>query len=72
VTPCPLGAVAMSVEPRWLSKKQLRAMTGLAPSTIDRLEKAGLFPKRFRVGFRVFWDYYLVVEWMLKQMKKAA
>jgi predicted DNA-binding transcriptional regulator AlpA len=43
-------------------------MTGLAPSTTDRLEKAGLFPKRFYVGFRVFWDYFLVVEWMRKQM----
>jgi prophage regulatory protein len=68
VTPYPLGAVAMFAEPRWLSKKQLRAMTGLAPSTIDRLEKLGQFPKRFYVGFRVFWDYYLVVEWMQEQM----
>jgi len=60
-------------EPRRLSKKQLRAMIGLSFSQIDRREKADpLFPKRFYVGSRVFWDYYKVVEWMQQQMKKAA
>jgi predicted DNA-binding transcriptional regulator AlpA len=60
----------MDKEPKWVSKKQLRAMIGLSFSQIDRLEQSDpLFPKRFPVGRgRVFWDYNLVVEWMLKQM----
>ena len=35
---------------RLLSKKEVRARVLYSPAQIDRLEKAGLFPKRVQLG----------------------
>ena len=41
---------------RLLSKKDVRSRVLFSPAHIDRLEKAGLFPKRVRLGQnRVGW-----------------
>jgi prophage regulatory protein len=47
-----------------LSKKQVRELVGLSSAQIDRLEKDGKFPKRVRIGFRVFWVQIEIEEWL--------
>jgi prophage regulatory protein len=50
---------------RLLSKKQVREVVLYAPAHIDRLEKAGRFPKRVRLGpGRVGWVEDEVMEWL--------
>jgi prophage regulatory protein len=50
---------------RILSKKQVRALVLYSPAHIDRLEKAGLFPRRVRLGpARVGWIEEEVLEWL--------
>ena len=39
-----------------LTKKQVREKVGFSSAHIDRMEKANRFPKRVRIGFRVFWS----------------
>ena len=52
---------------RFLSKKQVRELTTLAFASIDRLEKAGKFPKRKHIGWRVVWIEAEVLAWMKEQ-----
>ena len=40
----------MTSSPRFLSKKQVRDLVLFSYAHIDRLEKAGLFPKRVRLS----------------------
>lgn len=50
---------------RILSKKELRALVLYSPAHIDRLEKAGLFPKRVHLGpCRVGWIEDEVLAWL--------
>ena len=50
---------------RILCKKQVRALVLYSPAHIDRLEKAGLFPKRVRLGAaRVGWIEKEVLDWL--------
>jgi prophage regulatory protein len=50
---------------RLVSKKELRAIVLYSPAHIDRLEKAGLFPKRVSLGpGRVGWIESEVIEWL--------
>ena len=50
---------------RILSKKDLRALVLYSPAYIDRLEKAGLFPKRVHLGpCRVGWVESEVFAWI--------
>jgi predicted DNA-binding transcriptional regulator AlpA len=55
---------ALVAQKRWLSKKDLRKKIGLSNATIDRMEKDGRFPKRFAVGYRVFWWEHEINDWM--------
>jgi prophage regulatory protein len=56
---------------RILSKKELRALVLYSPSHIDRLEKAGLFPKRVRLGpCRVGWIESEVLDWQRQRIKE--
>jgi predicted DNA-binding transcriptional regulator AlpA len=65
VTPYPLGAVAMCAESRWLTKKDIKHLTSLGSSTIDRLEAEGKFPKRERpTEGRAIWIEEKILEWM--------
>ena len=48
-----------------LSKKQVRAIVLYSFAHIDRLEKAGLFPKRIRLGqARVGWFEHEIEDWV--------
>ena len=50
---------------RLLSKRQVRQMVLYSPAHIARLEAAGKFPKRVRIGqCRVGWVEQEVQEWL--------
>lgn len=50
---------------KFLSKKQVVAMVVYCPAHIARLEKAGKFPKRVRLGqARVAWLEQDILDWM--------
>lgn len=50
---------------RIISKKELRQLVLYSPAHIDRLEKAGKFPKRVQLGpCRVGWIESEVLEWL--------
>jgi prophage regulatory protein len=54
---------------RILSKKELRALVLYSPAHIDRLEKAGLFPKRVQLGpGRVGWIEDEVLGWLQRRI----
>ena len=36
--------------PLFIRRSQLKSVLGLSPSTVDRLEAEGLFPRRRRIG----------------------
>ena len=56
---------------RILSKKDLRALVLYSPAHIDRLEKAGLFPKRVQLGpCRVGWVESEVLAWLDERIKQ--
>ena len=56
---------------RILSKKDLRALVLYSPAHIDRLEKAGRFPKRVQLGpGRVGWVESEVQAWLEERIKK--
>jgi prophage regulatory protein len=57
---------------RFLSRRQVRELTTLSFTQIDRLERAGKFPRRMRLGFhrtsRVVWIEEEVLEWMRERL----
>ena len=54
---------------RLLSKRQLRERVLYSPQHIDRLETAGKFPKRVRLGpNRVGWVESEVDEWLRERI----
>ena len=54
--------------PLLIRRSQLKSVVGLAPSTVDRLERAGDFPARRRVGPGVVgWLSTEVEEFLSKQ-----
>lgn len=56
---------------RILSKKDLRALVLYSPAHIDRLEKAGRFPKRVQLGpCRVGWVESEVLAWLEERIKQ--
>jgi predicted DNA-binding transcriptional regulator AlpA len=42
----------------------VKAMLGISRMTIDRLEAAGDFPQRFRIGGKIRWDLAEINEWL--------
>lgn len=59
------ATISAPPEPPILSPRELRKAVGLSRSTIDRLEAAGLFPKRRRIGLRrVFWYRSEIENWI--------
>jgi len=55
---------------RILSKKELRALVLYSPAHIDRLEKAGLFPRRIKLGpCRVGWLESEIEEWLQERIR---
>lgn len=56
---------------RLLSKKEIRSKVLYSPAHIDRLEKAGLFPLRVKLGpGRVGWVEDEVEKWLLERIAK--
>ena len=56
---------------RILSKKDLRALVLYSPAHIDRLEKAGRFPKRVQLGpCRVGWVESEVLAWVADRIRE--
>lgn len=56
--------------PLFVRRSQLKMITGLSPSTVDRLERAGIFPRRRRVGPGVVgWLYSEVAEFLERREK---
>jgi len=56
---------------RILSKKDLRALVLYSPAHIDRLEKAGRFPKRAQLGpRRVGWVESEVLGWLEDRIRE--
>lgn len=54
---------------KFLSKKEVRDRTTYSFAHIDRLEKAGLFPQRIRLGQnRVAWDEREIDAWIEKRI----
>ena len=54
---------------RILSKKDLRALVLYSPAHIDRLEKAGQFPRRVQLGpCRVGWVESEVLDWLQERI----
>ena len=54
---------------RLIDKRELRSLVIYSPQQIDRLEKAGLFPLRVKIGpGRVGWLLSEVLDWMSKKM----
>ena len=54
---------------RLLSKRQLKEMVLYSPQHIARLEKAGKFPQRVRIGpNRVGWGEGEVLDWLRERM----
>ena len=61
----------VSATMRILSKKDLRQLVLYSPAHIDRLEKAGLFPKRVQLGpCRVGWVESEVLAWVKERVSK--
>ncbi len=58
---------------RLLSKKQVREIVLYSPAHIARLEKAGQFPMRVRLGqARVGWVEQEVLDWLRKRIDERA
>ncbi len=56
---------------RILSKKDLRALVLYSPAHIDRLEKAGRFPRRVQLGpCRVGWVESEVLAWLDERIRQ--
>lgn len=60
---------------RLLSKKQVKEIVGFSHAHIDRMETDKEyahygFPKRIRIGFRVFWVEVEVYDWVAGQIAK--
>jgi prophage regulatory protein len=52
-----------------ISKKQLRELVLYTPQHVQRLENAGKFPKRVRLGAnRVGWIEQEVLEWLSERI----
>lgn len=54
---------------RLLTKRQVRELVLYSPQHVARLEQAGLFPKRVRLGqARVGWVEQEVLDWLQKRL----
>jgi prophage regulatory protein len=55
---------------RLIKKKEVCQLTSYSPAHIDRLEAAGLFPRRIQLGqARVAWLEHEVLDWIATKAK---
>ncbi|MCZ6666176.1 MAG: AlpA family phage regulatory protein [Gammaproteobacteria bacterium] len=58
---------------RFLREPEVRRLTGLSRTTRWRLERAGKFPRRYRISDNaVAWSARAINEWIAKRMEAAA
>lgn len=58
---------------RLLSKRQVRELVLYSPQHIARLERAGRFPKRVKLGpSRVGWVESEVLEWLTERIRERS
>jgi len=58
--------------PLIIRRNQLKQIVGISPSSVDRLEAAGQFPKRRKIGPGcVGWLYSEVLEFLNKMQQTA-
>lgn len=63
----------MQIEERYLRKCDVVLMVGLSPNTIARMENAGTFPGRFRLGVNsVAWKLSEVTAWMESRRRESS
>lgn len=56
---------------RFMRRPEVRQISGLSDSTIDRLEKLGDFPRRCRIGPRsVGWPESQVIAWLENRSRR--
>ena len=59
--------------PRIITRKELRLMVPFTPQHIGRLERAGKFPKRIRIGERrVGWRLADVEAWLEQRVRESS
>lgn len=62
-----LGDIVMRI----LSKQQVKELVLYSPQHIARLEKAGAFPKRVKLGpNRVGWVESEVIDWLQQRLER--
>ena len=54
---------------RWLTYNEVKTLKGISYSRVHlkRLEDAGKFPKRIKIGARIYWYEHEVDEWKLSK-----
>ncbi len=58
-----------NTQDRLIDKNALKELVPYSASHIARLEKAGQFPKRIKIGdARVAWSYNAVMTWIKEKM----
>ena len=63
-----LSATCLDIDDRVLSIDEVAHLVSMSKSTISRLERAGLFPLRFRISRnRKGWSWYEVNEWIVNR-----
>ena len=55
-----------------LPKKRVRELVGFSFAHIDRMEAANRFPKRVRIGFRVFWVASEIEDWIRTHIRQRS
>ena len=64
----------MQIERLLVSQKELKTLLGIpySPAHLARLEQAGKFPRRVKLGAcRVAWRYDLVCKWVNEKIAEA-
>lgn len=62
----------MQIEERYIRKADVTTMVGLSANTIARMENAGTFPGRFRLGKNsVAWKLSELTEWMESRRRET-
>lgn len=57
---------------KFIRRKVVEDKTGMSLSTINRLEKAGIFPRRVKISKNIVaWPEAAIDEWIQSSIKKA-
>ena len=65
------GLNEMSTGPALLDRRALLSLVADAESQILTMERAGAFPRRIRIGRRIYWRTSEVMAWLEQRAKKS-